>query len=67
MEGRAWDQVQAGMPDFYNATLAQIPFGRMGTGEEIANAIVFVASPVCRYMTGANILIDGGFTKGVQF
>lgn len=67
MEGRAWDQIKGSMPDFYNGILAQIPVGRMGTGEELARAIAFVASPACRYMTGANLLIDGGFTKGVQY
>ncbi len=67
MEGRAWDQIKQGMPEFYDTMLKQIPLGRMGTGEEIAKAIAFVASPVCRYLTGANIVIDGGFTKRVQF
>lgn len=67
MEGRAWDQIKQAMPDFYTGILKQIPMGRMGSGEEIAKAIAFVASPVCRYMTGANVVIDGGFTKRVQF
>jgi NAD(P)-dependent dehydrogenase (short-subunit alcohol dehydrogenase family) len=67
MEGRAWDQIKGAMPDFYNGILSQIPMGRMGSGEEIARAIAFVASPVCRFMTGANLVIDGGFTKRVQF
>lgn len=67
MEGRAWDQIKKGMPEFYEGMLKQIPFGRMGTGEEVAKAIAFVASPVCPFMTGANLVIDGGFTKRVQF
>ncbi|WP_380876615.1 3-ketoacyl-ACP reductase [Sphingomonas sp. DBB INV C78] len=67
MEGRAWDQIKGAMPDFYKGILAQIPTGRMGSGEEVARAIAFVASPACRFMTGANLLIDGGFTKGVQY
>ena len=41
--------------------------GRMTDGEEIAKAIVFIASPACKAMTGANVVIDGGFTKRVQF
>ncbi|WP_311270445.1 SDR family oxidoreductase [Sphingobium sp. WCS2017Hpa-17] len=67
MEGRAWDQIKQGMPDFYDSMLKQIPLGRMGNGEEIAKAIAFVASPVCGYLTGANLVIDGGFTKRVQY
>jgi NAD(P)-dependent dehydrogenase (short-subunit alcohol dehydrogenase family) len=67
MDGRAWAQVQGAMPDFFKSTVAQIPMGRMGSGEEVARAIAFVASPACPFMTGANIVIDGGFTKRVQF
>lgn len=67
MEGRAWDQIEQAMPDFHQGILAQIPMGRMGNGEEVARAIAFVASPACRFMTGANLVIDGGFTKRVQF
>lgn len=67
MEGRAWDNIKQSMPDFYEGILKQIPFGRMGTGAEIANAIAFIVSPICAYLTGANLVIDGGFTKRVQF
>jgi NAD(P)-dependent dehydrogenase (short-subunit alcohol dehydrogenase family) len=41
--------------------------GRLGTGEEVARAIAFVASPACKYMTGTNVVIDGGFTKRIQY
>ncbi|MCB2014530.1 MAG: SDR family oxidoreductase [Sphingobium sp.] len=62
-----WEYIKDNMPDFYNATLQQIPFGRLGNGEELAKAIAFIASPACPFMTGANVLIDGCFTKGVQY
>jgi 3-oxoacyl-[acyl-carrier protein] reductase len=64
---RGWDQLKNQMPAVFDATVKRIPMGRMGSGEEIGRAIAFCASPVCRYMTGANIVIDGGFTKRVQF
>ncbi len=67
MEGRVWDHIESSMPDFYNGILGQIPVGRMGQGEEIARAIAFIASPACRFMTGANLVIDGGLTKRVNF
>ncbi|MGN6499775.1 MAG: SDR family NAD(P)-dependent oxidoreductase [Tsuneonella sp.] len=66
-EDGPWARIEQGMPDFFKGTVSQIPIGRMATGEELANAIAFVASPACKAMTGANIVIDGGYTKRVQF
>jgi NAD(P)-dependent dehydrogenase (short-subunit alcohol dehydrogenase family) len=40
--------------------LANIPLGRMGQADEIADAILFLASGESRYMTGAELVIDGG-------
>jgi NAD(P)-dependent dehydrogenase (short-subunit alcohol dehydrogenase family) len=62
-----WEAIKAGAPGLYDATLAQMPMGRFGEAEEVARAMVFVASPACPYMTGANVIVDGGFTKRVQF
>jgi glucose 1-dehydrogenase len=39
-----------------------IPLGRMGTPEEIANAILFLCDPRQSYMTGASLLVDGGIS-----
>ena len=38
----------------------QAPLGRIGTREEVADAVLFLASPAARFMTGANIVVDGG-------
>ncbi len=62
-----WDAIKSGMPDFYNATVAQMPMGRLGAPEEIARSVVFLASPASSYTTGSNLIIDGGYTKRVQF
>jgi len=67
IDGGAWDWVKANIPAFYDATLKAIPSGRLGAGDEVARAIAFVASPACRFMTGTNIVVDGGFTKRVQY
>ncbi len=65
--GGNWEMIKGAMPDFYNGTVAQMPMGRLGSPEEVAKAIAFIASPAASYITGANLIIDGGFTKRVQF
>lgn len=65
--GGNWETIKSAVPPLYEGTLAQMPTGRFGEPEEVAKAIVFVASPACPYMTGTNLVIDGGFTKRVQF
>ncbi|MFN5778049.1 MAG: SDR family NAD(P)-dependent oxidoreductase, partial [Novosphingobium sp.] len=62
-----WETIRQHVPALYDATLAKMPMGRFGNPEEVAKAIVFVASPACPYMTGANVVVDGGFTQRVQF
>jgi len=65
-EGGAWEMIKSTQAKFYDSILRQIPCGRMGTVEEIARVIVFVASPAASLVTGANLIADNGFTKRVQ-
>ena len=65
--GGNWEMIKGAMQDFYNGTVAQMPMGRLGEADEVARAVVFIASPASSYITGANLIIDGGFTKRVQF
>jgi len=43
-----------------DALIQQIPLGRMGTVEEVASLIAFLASPDAGYITGQTFVIDGG-------
>ncbi len=65
--GGSWEMIQGAMPDFYNSIKAQMPMGRLGAPDEVARSVVFLASPASSYSTGVNLVIDGGFTKRVQF
>ena len=66
-EGGVWDSVRQNNPDMFGQMLARNPTGRMGTPEEVANAVVFLASPRASFITGTNLIIDGALTQRVQF
>lgn len=65
--GGNWEAIKGIVPDLYNATEASFALGRWGGPEEVARTVVFLASPASSYTTGTNVVIDGGYTKGVQF
>lgn len=66
-EGGNWDTIKQHMPQFYEAIEKKMPIGRLGRPREVANAIAFLASPAASLITGANLVIDGGFTKRIAF
>lgn len=66
-EGGVWHMVEQNMPEFYAKALRRVPSGRCATPEEIANATVFLASPLSAYTTGVNLVIDGATTNRVNF
>ncbi|MFD0590102.1 SDR family NAD(P)-dependent oxidoreductase [Paenibacillus sp. GCM10027627] len=50
-------------PDFREAVLSRIPAGRIGTIEDVAGAVVYLASPASDLVTGTLLLVDGGWTS----
>jgi 3-oxoacyl-[acyl-carrier protein] reductase len=62
--GGVWAQRKQAADGLYERTLAAIPFGRMGTPEEIAEVALFLASPHARWITGQVIAVDGGQLLG---
>ena len=65
-EGGAWEMIKGTMPKFYESTVRKIPAGRMGTPEEVARVVTFLASPAASLVTGTNLIADNGYTKRVQ-
>src|SRR3972149_501332 len=57
--------IVAGMPEQVRRGLVEVvPMGRMGTAEEVAALVVFLASREAGYITGQTIAVDGGTTTG---
>src|SRR5262249_24145746 len=62
--GGVWEQIKKHNRGFYDSIQASIPWGRLGTDTEVANAVVFVASPRASWVTGVTLCVDGGQHKG---
>ena len=58
--GGIWDKRKQNEPAVYNAALASCPNGRMGTPEEVANVVLFLASPLANWVTAQIISVNGG-------
>lgn len=58
--GGVWERVRQDKPDLYQRTLDSIPFGRFGHPEAIADAALFLASPLAAWVTGHTLVVDGG-------
>lgn len=58
--GGSWERAKTANTERYQHTLATIPFGRLGSPGEIANVVLFAASPLASWLTGQTLLVDGG-------
>lgn len=62
--GGFWEQIKEGDRPFYDNVLATVPSGRLGRPEEVASAVVFLASDKAGWISGTTLSVDGVQHKG---
>jgi NAD(P)-dependent dehydrogenase (short-subunit alcohol dehydrogenase family) len=65
-DGGVWASIETGDPDLYKTAVDLNPTGQMGTPEEVARPVVFLASRSARRISGTNLVVDGALTRGIQ-
>jgi 3-oxoacyl-[acyl-carrier protein] reductase len=58
--GGVWEKRRLAKEPIYERILRGMPFGRLGTPDEIAEVALFLASPHARWITGQTLVVDGG-------
>ena len=64
--GGVWHKREQEGNPMYQKALAKIRVGRFGRPEDVARAVAFLASPAAGFISGANLVIDGAFTRRVN-
>ena len=59
--------IEAAWPEGVKRWLEAAPLGRLGTDNDVADAVLFLVSDASRWITGANLVVDGGVTAGPSF
>jgi 3-oxoacyl-[acyl-carrier protein] reductase len=64
--GGIWSTIREHQPDTYEAVRASIPWGRLGTPEEVADVAVFLVSPRSAWVAGECLSVDGAQHRGIR-
>jgi 3-oxoacyl-[acyl-carrier protein] reductase len=67
IEGGVWNMIKDNATALYERDRDYHPTKRMGSAEEVARVVTFLASPAASWVNGANVRVDGAFTRGVNF
>jgi NAD(P)-dependent dehydrogenase (short-subunit alcohol dehydrogenase family) len=63
----SWGRIENAAPDYFAENVEHHPQQRLGTPEEVARVVAFLASPAASWVTGDNVVVDGGFTRRHAF
>lgn len=67
IEGGAWNNIKDNATPLYERDRDWHPTKRMGTAQEVARVVVFLASPAASWVNGSTVRVDGAFCRGVDF
>ena len=59
--------IEVAWPSGVKRWMDAVPLGRMGDPEDIGDAVLFLVTPASRWITGANLVVDGGITARPTF
>jgi len=59
--------LEADWPDGVARWQDKVPLGTLGTGTDVADAIVYLLSPAARWVSGANLVVDGGMSAAARW
>jgi 3-oxoacyl-[acyl-carrier protein] reductase len=65
VEGGVWASIESGDPELFETAVGLNPTGHLGTPEEVAGPVVFLASPRAARVSGTNLVVDGALTVAV--
>lgn len=65
--GNTWGRQREANSERYQRSLARNPMGRMGTPQEVANCVAFLAGVPSSFVSGAHLVVDGAISNRVQF
>ena len=67
IEGGDWNMIKDNMAPFFEATQKNHPGGELGTAQDVADMVTFLASARAKHVNGVNVTVDGGFLKRVNY